>query len=392
MFRNSNFTVRDPSSAQVFDQFLKQSVDERGELTESYLVGNRLVKFLSTVLPTHINYFAVDPRLEELRARSQAQLVQLLQYLEHLALIIDEDQHNKYILKDLNDDTSHFERTTFPERKLQSNPSKATIEKSPTVKPSPIPVSVSVADGSTTSNVSSHLVGEVSSSVSSGTLNTTFETSSTIPIGDFDVIDKDFFAARDSQVLSLQQKEANVWDTTFSLYYEKKPIRDSNARPERLQKTVIPFIDGDWDPKFPVIFNTPEKSRSPSTMPSPDPTPRTTNQRTSPVDNGISSNRSVDAPTIKDHSHAPFFWHSQKPMERESSPKSIMELSEWGVEDQLFGEDPFLQIRLADGDDRSITTNEEETLSLTSLSHGINRRRNKNQLSKFKGCIRCLLE
>jgi hypothetical protein len=69
-----------------------------------------------------------------------------------------------------------------------------------------------------------------------------------------------------------------------------------------------------------------------------------------------------------------------------------MELSEWGVEDQLFGKDPFLQIRLADGDDRSITTNEEETLSLTSLSHGINRRRNKNQLSKFKGCIRCLLE
>lgn len=392
----TNLTWVDPFSAQVLDQFLKHSVDEKGELTESYLVGNRLVKFLATVLPTHIKYFAVDARLEKMRARSQAQLVQLLQYLEHLALIIDEDELNKYILNDLKDETRHFERKTSPERNTESNPSTDTIEKFRNLNTSPIPVSVS--DGSIASNVSSHLVGELSSSVSSGTLNTTFETTLTTPIGDLDVIDMDFFAARDVQVLSLQQEEANAWDTTFSLQYGKEPIRDSDDRPVLVQNTAFSRVDGDWDPEFPFAFNTPEKSRSPITRLSQDPTPRTSNQRSSlpgrpmtPVDSGMYANRNVDSPIIKEYSSQVTSWHEKEPMERESSPKSIMELSEWGVEDQLLG-DPSFQFLSADGDDRSITTNEQEELSLTSLAHGINRRRNKNQLSKFKGCIRCLLD
>ena len=85
---------------QVLEKFLTTSIDDQAELTESYLVGNRLVKFLSTVLPTHKNY--LDPHLKKPRTKSQAQLVELMQYLEQLALIIDEDELNKYILKDLN--------------------------------------------------------------------------------------------------------------------------------------------------------------------------------------------------------------------------------------------------------------------------------------------------
>lgn len=64
-------------------------------------MGNRLVKFLSVVLPTHHQYFSKDPELERCRIQSQEQLVDLLQYMEELALIVDELQYNMYILQDL---------------------------------------------------------------------------------------------------------------------------------------------------------------------------------------------------------------------------------------------------------------------------------------------------
>jgi hypothetical protein len=86
---------------KVLEQFLSTGIKEPHELTESYLVGNRLVKFLSVVLPTHSEYFSPDPRLSGQRHRSQAQLVELLQYMEELALLMDEMQYNKYILQDL---------------------------------------------------------------------------------------------------------------------------------------------------------------------------------------------------------------------------------------------------------------------------------------------------
>lgn len=74
------------------------------ELAESFSVGNRLIKFLSIVLPTHYEYFSNHPRLQVLRKQSQAQLVELLQYLEEVAMVIDELQYNKYILRDLTPD------------------------------------------------------------------------------------------------------------------------------------------------------------------------------------------------------------------------------------------------------------------------------------------------
>lgn len=94
---------------KVLEQFLSTGIGEAQELKESYLVGNRLVKFLSVVLPTHGEYFSDEPRLANLRQRSQAQLIELLQYMEELALLIDEMQFNKYILKDL---TPEDEKTT----------------------------------------------------------------------------------------------------------------------------------------------------------------------------------------------------------------------------------------------------------------------------------------
>ena len=58
-------------------------------------MGNRLVKFLSVVLPTHSDYFSIDANLAALRNRSQAQLVELLQYMEELAMLIDEIEYSK---------------------------------------------------------------------------------------------------------------------------------------------------------------------------------------------------------------------------------------------------------------------------------------------------------
>jgi hypothetical protein len=114
---------------QVLDQFLSTSIDERTELTESYLIGNRLIKFLSTVLPTHKDY--LNPNLSALRSQSQGQLVQLLQYMEQLALIIDEEELNRYILSDLTrgegeDSPRSLSKKTTPPPPQRNHDSKFT--------------------------------------------------------------------------------------------------------------------------------------------------------------------------------------------------------------------------------------------------------------------------
>lgn len=86
---------------RVLEQFLSSNIAERNDLIESYLVGNRLFKFLSVVLPTHHQYFSSNPKLEELRYRSEKQFMDLLECMEELELMIDEMEYNRYILKDL---------------------------------------------------------------------------------------------------------------------------------------------------------------------------------------------------------------------------------------------------------------------------------------------------
>ena len=95
---------------RVLEQFLSSNIAERNELIESYLVGNRLFKFLSIVLPTHHQYFSLDQNLEELRHRSESQLMELLDYIEELELMIDEMEYNGYILNDLTPSEMHGTR------------------------------------------------------------------------------------------------------------------------------------------------------------------------------------------------------------------------------------------------------------------------------------------
>jgi hypothetical protein len=87
--------------AQVLDRFLASDISEREDLIESYLIGNRLFKFLSVGLPTHPDYFSSDPALVALRTKSQSTLLELLEYIEELELIIDEIEYNQYILQDI---------------------------------------------------------------------------------------------------------------------------------------------------------------------------------------------------------------------------------------------------------------------------------------------------
>ena len=67
-------------------------------MVESYLIGNRLFKFLSIVLPTHNDYFSPDEKLSSLRMKSQNQLIELLEYMEELEVMIDEMEYNHHMM------------------------------------------------------------------------------------------------------------------------------------------------------------------------------------------------------------------------------------------------------------------------------------------------------
>ncbi|KAL3912970.1 MAG: hypothetical protein SGILL_006677, partial [Bacillariaceae sp.] len=83
---------------RVLQQFLSSDISKRDGMVESYLIGNRLFKFLSVVLPTHNDYFAPDERLSSLRMKSQNQLIELLEYMEELEVMIDEMEYNHHMM------------------------------------------------------------------------------------------------------------------------------------------------------------------------------------------------------------------------------------------------------------------------------------------------------
>lgn len=79
------------------DQFLNHPIDSENELIEAYTVGHRLVKFLSSILPTHDDYFSEDIDEAEARSRSIEQLDAVLKYLDQIAILIDKQAHEDYI-------------------------------------------------------------------------------------------------------------------------------------------------------------------------------------------------------------------------------------------------------------------------------------------------------
>ena len=82
----------------MLDQFLHHPIDTREELLEAYMVGQRLVKFLSVILPTHMEYSTqADLRARAARERSLEQLAVVTKYIDQIALLIDKQEHEDYI-------------------------------------------------------------------------------------------------------------------------------------------------------------------------------------------------------------------------------------------------------------------------------------------------------
>lgn len=79
----------------MLEQFLHHPIDTREELMEAYMVGHRLVKFLSHILPTHGDYHSDEE--EDARYRSLEQLEAVLKYLDQIAVLVDKQEHEDYI-------------------------------------------------------------------------------------------------------------------------------------------------------------------------------------------------------------------------------------------------------------------------------------------------------
>lgn len=112
-------------SVQVLDQFLQHPIDSKEDLVEAYLVGNRLCRFLSNVLPTHPDYWSSDPEIVANRTKSHSQLVELMYFVKQLAVMIDEDEHQSYISRVLDSSTDNAARHIPSSLPLPSHKDKA---------------------------------------------------------------------------------------------------------------------------------------------------------------------------------------------------------------------------------------------------------------------------
>lgn len=99
---------------QVLDQFLHHPIDTRDEMLEAYMVGQRLVKFLSVILPTHLEYSnQIDIRYKAARERSLEQLAVVTKYVDQIALLIDKQEHEDYISLVINQHQNEKREETY---------------------------------------------------------------------------------------------------------------------------------------------------------------------------------------------------------------------------------------------------------------------------------------
>jgi len=88
--RRSNLKNYYAIADRVLDQF-QTTCASSNKLEETYLMGNRLIKFLSNVLPTHRHYNNKDQSLKELRIKSQNDLAHVRNQIEDIALLLDKE-------------------------------------------------------------------------------------------------------------------------------------------------------------------------------------------------------------------------------------------------------------------------------------------------------------
>ncbi len=76
-------------------------------------MGNRLVKFLSSILPTHTEYFSNSEKAAKARDRSQDQLVTILKYLDQIAMLVDEQEREDFVSNMLSEDATEEHSTNY---------------------------------------------------------------------------------------------------------------------------------------------------------------------------------------------------------------------------------------------------------------------------------------
>lgn len=75
--------------------------ENRCNMEVVYVMGHRLIVFLDDALPQHPQFTSPDPSISFMRSKSRHDLDWILKRLDVVALRIDEDQLNKFILNDL---------------------------------------------------------------------------------------------------------------------------------------------------------------------------------------------------------------------------------------------------------------------------------------------------
>lgn len=107
----------------MFDQFLYHSIDTREDLIDAYLVGNRLVKFLSRILPTHKVYLTEH---QNLRQKSYECFNDVKQYLKCMERLIDEQEFQAQVCPIL--DNSMQTEATEESRKSNASSRKEFLD------------------------------------------------------------------------------------------------------------------------------------------------------------------------------------------------------------------------------------------------------------------------
>lgn len=87
-------------ATRAMDRFL-DAFNRQSDIEETYVMGHRLLKFLSAALPRHDDFGSEKADLVALRKNSEDDLIILQRSLEDLALQIDEKELNKFLLRDL---------------------------------------------------------------------------------------------------------------------------------------------------------------------------------------------------------------------------------------------------------------------------------------------------
>jgi len=384
-------------SEKVMDNILNASVSESSKVTQSYLIGTRLVKFLSTVLPTHRDYFVQDASLVALRNRSQVQLVQLMQYMEQLAVIIDQTEWEKHQHRISADQGRIRAMLATGAQKMKS--SKSNERSKPAFAFSDPDSSVLSSGGSSTT----------------APMDTSFESSGGESTASFHTSCSNSVMSHREQ----QQNEASTWDETFAMCGPQLEETPSNIEDVEVRSGFDSvFSDGDeleFATRDAGDFNSTENPF------------KTLLQNTggSVLEVLPSAARAQDKETsaarnknlVVQMKHLTF--QEPIPPARESSPKSPMEFTEWRKsvaalqemqEDEnnspLTAVDPNLQhlvirptsptFRVAgnesDDDTISLVTNEDEVSSQIETPNRGTMVERRRVLHSFKDCMRCLLQ